>query len=146
MRDKEILTWEAGHELPEELEGYSLFIKPEYPVKINNGSYILIDYVDFSLESNVTVYYNIYRDEFFSEARIWNIPDVNYDFDSNTLSELEECLQRYLVPRLREVRQRAEKEAKECAAHEIALAAKAQKVNEAAASVKAAKEPEEKTK
>lgn len=144
VRDKEILNWEAGRDLPEELEGFSLFIRPEYPVKINNGSYILIDYVDFSLESNVTVYYNIYRDEFFSEARIWNIPDVNYDFDSNTLSELEERLQRYLVPRLREVRTRAEKEAKERAAHEAALAAKAEKVHEAAkrAEDAAAKEPE----
>ena len=58
----------------------------------------------------MTVYFNIYRDEFFSEARIWNIPDVNYDFDSNTLPELEERLQTYLVPRLQEVRRRAEAE------------------------------------
>ena len=118
VRDKEVLTWEAGRELPEELEGFTLFIRPEYPFKINNGSYIIIDYVDFSLESNVTFYYNIYRDEFFSEARIWNIPDVNYDFDSNTLPELEEKMQRYLVPRLQEVRRRAEKEAAERAARE----------------------------
>ena len=59
----------------------------------------------------MTVYFNIYRDEFFSEARIWNIPDVNYDFDSNTLPELEERLQTCLVPRLQDVRARAEKEA-----------------------------------
>lgn len=111
VREKEILTWKAGSELPETLDGFSLFIRPAYPVKINNGSYIIIDYVDFSLESSVTVYFNIYRDEFFSEARIWNIPDVNYDFDSNTLPELEERLQTYLVPRLQEVRARAEKEA-----------------------------------
>lgn len=111
VREKDILTWKAGSELPETLEGFSLFIRPAYPVKINNGSYIIIDYVDFSLESSVTVYFNIYRDEFFSEARIWNIPDVNYDFDSNTLPELEERLQTYLVPRLKEVRMRAEKEA-----------------------------------
>ncbi len=110
VRAKEILTWKTGNELPETLEGFSLFIRPAYPVKINNGSYIIIDYVDFALESSVTVYFNIYRDEFFSEARIWNIPDVNYDFDSNTLPELEERLQTYLVPRLQEVRRRAEAE------------------------------------
>ena len=111
VRDKKIMTWEAAKELPETLEGFTLYIRPAEPVKINNGSYIVIDYVDFALESSVTVYYNIYRDEFFSEARIWNIPDVNYDFDSGTLSELEERLQTYLVPRLKEVRTRAEEEA-----------------------------------
>lgn len=111
VRAKEILTWKAGRELPEALEGFSLFIHPAQPVKISNGSYIIIDYVDFALESSVTVYFNIYRDEFFSEARIWNIPDVNYDFDSSTLPELEEHLQTYLVPRLQEVRLRAEAEA-----------------------------------
>ena len=111
VRDKKIMTWGAAKELPETLEGFTLYIRPAEPVKINNGSYIVIDYVDFALESSVTVYYNIYRDEFFSEARIWNIPDVNYDFDSNTLPELEERLQTCLVPRLQEVRARAEKEA-----------------------------------
>ncbi|WP_337802065.1 hypothetical protein, partial [Mitsuokella jalaludinii] len=105
VRAKEILTWKTGNELPETLEGFSLFIRPAYPVKIN------IDSVDFALESSVTVYFNIYRDEFFSEARIWNIPDVNYDFDSNTLPELEERLQTYLVPRLQEVRRRAARRA-----------------------------------
>ena len=59
-----------------------------------------MDYVDFSLESSFTLYYNIYRDEFFAEARIWNIPDVNYDFDSNELPELEEKLHQRLLPRL----------------------------------------------
>ena len=88
--DKKITEWALGGELPEELEGFSLFIRPAQPVKINNGSYIVVDYVDFSLESSFTLYYNIYRDEFFAEARIWNIPDVNYDFDSNELPELEE--------------------------------------------------------
>lgn len=112
VKDKQIMTWEAAKELPATMEGFTLYIRPEEPVKINNGSYIVIDYVDFALESSVTVYYNIYRDEFFSEARIWNIPDVTYDFDSGTLSELEERLQRYLLPRLQEVRSRAEEEAR----------------------------------
>ncbi len=110
VRAKEILTWKTGNELPETLVHFSLVVLPAYPVKITSGSYVIIDYVDFALESSVTVYFNIYRDEFFSEARIWNIPDVNYDFDSNTLPELEERLQTYLVPRLQEVRRRAEAE------------------------------------
>jgi hypothetical protein len=60
--------------------------------------------VDFTLVSSFTVYYNIYRDEFFSEARIWNIPDVNYDFDSSDLRELEEKLSSRMPARLQQVR------------------------------------------
>lgn len=111
--DKKITTWETGANLPEKLSGFELFITPAQPVKINNGSYIIIDYVDFSLESSFTVYYNIYRDEFFAEARIWNIPDVSYDFDSNDLSELEEKLHQHIMPRLENIRARAEREAAE---------------------------------
>ena len=52
----------------------------------------------------------MYRDEFSGEARIHNIPDVSYDFDSTELEELEEKLNTHLVARLREIRARAEKE------------------------------------
>ena len=110
--DKKILTWEAGQELPAEKEGFSLFIRPQEPVKINNGSYIVIDYVNFALESSFTVYYNIYRDEFFAEARIWNIPDVSYEFDASDLEELEEKLRSRMTPRLQQVRKWAEEQAR----------------------------------
>ncbi|WP_303841874.1 hypothetical protein [Selenomonas ruminantium] len=102
--------WQFGRDLPAESEGFELFIRPSQPVKINNGSYIVIDYVDFTLASSFTVYYNIYRDEFFSEARIWNIPDVNYDFDSNDLQELEEKLRTRMPARLQQVRKWAEEQ------------------------------------
>ncbi len=108
---KGIVEWGGETELPASCEGFTLFIKPQNPEKINNGSYVIINYVDFSIESDFTIYYNIYRDEFFGEARIWDIPDVNYDFDSNSLAELSAKLQTYMVPRLQEIRQRAEKEA-----------------------------------
>ena len=113
VMDKGITTWASGQELPEELEGFSLYIRPRQPVRINNGSYIIIDYVDFALESSFTVYYNIYRDEFFAEARVWNIPDVNYDFDSNELTELEIKLHERLQPRLQQIRGWAEVQSKQ---------------------------------
>lgn len=105
-----IKEWGENCSLPETCEGFRLFISPQQPEKINNGSYVLINYVDFSIESDFTIYYNIYRDEFFGEARIWDIPDVNYDFDSASLDELAAKLQTYMVPRLQEIRQRALKE------------------------------------
>ena len=110
---KGICDWAFAKELPETLEGYQLFIKPQQPVKINNGSYIIIDYVDFTHASDVTIYYNMYRDEFFGEARIHSIPDVTYDFDSNELVELQEKLEKHLVPRMREARQAADASAHE---------------------------------
>ena len=104
VRGLNLPEWQYGLDLPAENEGFELFIRPAEPVKINNGSYIVIDYVDFTLVSN------IYRDEFFSEARIWNIPDVNYDFDSSDLRELEEKLSSRMPARLQQVRKWAEEQ------------------------------------
>ena len=106
-----IIEWGRSYNLPQNCEGFELFISPGTPEKINNGSYVIINYADFGIESDFSIYYNIYRDEFFGEARIWSIPDVNYDFDSTSLGELEEKLRIYMVPRLQEIRQIAMKEA-----------------------------------
>lgn len=109
-KEKHFMEWEYGRSLPKELEGFGLFIHPSEPLEITNGSYIIIDYCDFAVESNFIIYYNMYRDEFSGEARIHNIPDVSYDFDSTELEELEEKLNTHLVARLQEIRARAEKE------------------------------------
>ena len=107
-REKHIMEWDYGKKLPETLEGFELFISPAQPVEITNGSYAIIDYSDFALESNFMINYNIYRDEFFGEARIRRIPDVSYAFDARELDDLEQKLAQHLVPRLQEVRRRAE--------------------------------------
>ena len=108
--EKGITTWEYTASLPKSCEGFELFVSPEQPTKINNGSYVIINYVDFVIESDFAIYYNVYRDEFFGEARIWNIPDVNYDFDAVDLTELIARLREGMVPRLQEIRSRAEAE------------------------------------
>ncbi|ORT98981.1 hypothetical protein D081_2267 [Anaerovibrio sp. JC8] len=102
-----IPEWDYKGILPEELEGYKLFINPTQMVRVLNGSYIVFDYSDFEIESNFIIYYNEFRSEFFGEARIRNIPEMNYTFDSKSLLELEDKLKAHLVDRLREVRQRA---------------------------------------
>lgn len=102
-----ITAWDYKKLLPERLEGFELFITPETLVRVLNGSYIVFDYSDFSIESNFIIYYNEFRSEFFGEARIKNIPEMTYTFDSRTIEELEEKLQAHLVPRLQEIRQRA---------------------------------------
>ncbi len=108
--DKGIRDWAYGKSLPEALEGFALFIRPSEPVRIANGSYILFDYVDFDIASNFIIYYNIFRDEFFGESRIRNIPVVTYAFDSDELSGLERKLENQMQPYLREIRQKAEGE------------------------------------
>ena len=104
-----ITEWDYKDILPEELEGYKLFINPTQMVRVLNGSYIVFDYSDFDIESNFIIYYNEFRSEFFGEARIRNIPEMNYTFDSKNLEELEEKLRAHMVDRLREIRQRATK-------------------------------------
>ncbi|MBR4695757.1 MAG: hypothetical protein IKO94_06730 [Selenomonadaceae bacterium] len=110
LLEKGVMEWEYGGKLPPEAEGFRLFIRPSEPVRINNGSYIVFDYVDFSIASNFTIYYNIFRDEFFGEARIRNIPVVTYSFDSNELPELEANLECHMLPYLQEIRRKAEGE------------------------------------
>ena len=107
---KKIIEWKYQQALPETYRDFELFIRPSEPVKITNGSYIVFDYEDFATESNFIVYYNVYRDEFSGEARIRKIPDVNYNFDSRTIPELEQKLSRLLLPRLDEVYMRAKSE------------------------------------
>lgn len=104
--EKKILEWDYGSKLPEIIEGFKLFIRPDRPVKTINGSYIIFDYSDFSTDSNFIIYYNVFRDEFFGEAKIRKIPEMNYDFDSHELIELEEKLDEHLLARLKDVRSR----------------------------------------
>mgnify|MGYP001675677303 FL=1 len=104
---KKIMEWEYGKSLPAELEGFELFISPEKPLKITNGSYIILDYSDFSIASNFVIYYNIFRDEFFGEGRVHGIPEINYLFDSHDLAGLATKLEHHLAARLQDIRQKA---------------------------------------
>lgn len=107
-KELRITEWDYKAFLPDELEGFRLFLTPAAPVKVLNGSYIVFDYSDFALKSNFIIYYNEFRCEFFGEARIRNIPEMNYSFDARSLPELEEKLQLHLSERLREIRRRSE--------------------------------------
>ena len=104
--DKKIMQWDYIAKLPKEICGFKLFINPAEPVKIINGSYIIIDYCDFANESNFIIYYNVYRDEFFGEAKIHRIPEVTYAYDSSQLNELKAKIEEKLVPTLEAIRKR----------------------------------------
>ncbi|CUH96975.1 hypothetical protein P22_3096 [Propionispora sp. 2/2-37] len=102
--NKKILEWKYGHNLPKQIADFDLFISPCEPLRIINGSYIIIDYSNFRLESNLIIYYNIYRDEFFGEIRINRTPRMTATFDALSLTELEDKLEAHLVTELNSIR------------------------------------------
>ena len=104
LREKKIDTWAYGKNLPATLEGFELFIKPAAPVEVTNGSFIIINYADFAINSDFVLYYNIYSDEFSGETRINGAPHVSYAFDAKTLKDLEAKLKENLVSELLSIR------------------------------------------
>jgi len=104
LREKKIDTWAYGRNLPVTLEGFELFIRPAAPVEVTNGSFIIIDYVDFAINSDFILYYNIYSDEFSGETRINGAPHVSYAFDAKNLKELETKLKENLSSELSAIR------------------------------------------
>ena len=105
LREKKIDTWTYGKNLPATLEGFELFISPAAPVEVTNGSFIIINYADFSDADDFVIYYNVFGDEFGGEKKIHGAPAVTYAFDAKTLDELEEKLKKNLVDELRAIRQ-----------------------------------------
>ena len=110
LKKTELFQWDFTPLLPDKIEEFELFIRPSSPLRITNGSYVIIDYECFSLQSNFAVYYNIFRDEYFSDAHIAGAPDINYEFDSQTLNDLQEKLALHLKNRLQTIRESAKKE------------------------------------
>jgi hypothetical protein len=100
FRGKHILEWSYAAQLPSEFAGFRLFVRPSEAVKTINGSYIVIDYSDFALASNLAIYYNIYRDEFFGEVRVNRAPRMINLFDARELAELADKLDAGLEPAL----------------------------------------------
>ena len=104
LREKKIDGWSYGKNLPATLEGFELFISPAAPVEVTNGSFIVINYADFSINSDFVLYYNIYTDEFSGETRLNGAPNISYAFDAKTLKDLESKLQKNLTAELLAIR------------------------------------------
>ncbi|MBE8955360.1 MAG: hypothetical protein SR2Q5_06825 [Quinella sp. 2Q5] len=102
LRAKGLDAW--AYELPAELEGFELYIKPAAPVEVTNGSFIVINYADFNSNSDFAISYNIYTDGFSGESRIDGAPHVTYAFDAAELNELEGKLKKNLSDELRNIR------------------------------------------
>lgn len=94
--------WEYGRNLPPKIGSFELFISPSAPVEFTNGSFIIINYVDFARSRDLVVVYNIFTEDFSAEARVDGHTQVLYDFDAKTLAELEQKLRSDLERRLLE--------------------------------------------
>ena len=110
IQEKKLLQWPYAEQLPEELSGFKLLLSPKEPVKVINGSYLILDYSDLVAQTSLVLYYNVYRDEFFGELRVQGLPELVSDFDAKTLTELEQKLEKRLTSVLETLRQRLEKE------------------------------------
>ena len=92
IADKKFATWEYGKNLPQNLNGFELFITPKNPVRITNGSYIIINYSDFNTNRELSIFYNVYTDNFSGESQIGGVHQPLYIFDAKNLQELEKIL------------------------------------------------------
>jgi hypothetical protein len=104
--NKKILDWPFAAELSPEIAGFSLFTRPTKPLKALNGSFVIIDYSDFTERTNLLIYYNIYRDDFYGELVFQGTPQMTTAFDTKSLAELEEKLKNNLEPVMLNMRQR----------------------------------------
>ncbi len=92
IADKKFSTWNYGQNLPQNLEGFELFIAPKFPVRITNGSYIIINYSDFENNLDFNIFYNVYSDNFSGASQIGGVHHPSYIFDATNLTELENIL------------------------------------------------------
>lgn len=105
IKEKNFPAWEYGKNLPENIFDFELFISPKNPVEITNGSYIIINYSDFKSESDFTICYNIYTENFSAEFTENRVPHVSYLFDAEDLPELEKKLQQNLSAELSKIQE-----------------------------------------
>ncbi|EGO65766.1 hypothetical protein [Acetonema longum] len=101
---KKITEWDYSGCLPATAAGFDLFVNPARPVRWINGAYLIVDYSDFASDSNLTIMYNIYRDDFYGEKRIRCTPAVISTFDAKEIAELQEKISTHLLPTLEEMR------------------------------------------
>lgn len=107
IKEKNFADWQYGKNLPKNIADFELFITPENPVELTNGDYIIINYSDFSAQSDFNLTYNIYSENFSAELKINRVSQVSYLFDSENLSELEKKLEQNLATELNKLKNSA---------------------------------------
>lgn len=73
--------WDIAQRLPQEINGYKLFITPAAPLQFLNGSYVLIAYEKESEGNQLAIFYNEYRNEVFGESKKERVFQFTRNFD-----------------------------------------------------------------
>lgn len=94
--------------LPSTYEGFIRYLQPCEAVRIVNGSYMILSYYEAATESGLSLMYNVLRDDFFAEQRVYNFPHSVHDFDSTSVADLQDALQTRLLPVLTRIRREVE--------------------------------------
>lgn len=100
LENSGILEWECKKFLPDKVAGFELYITPDAPVAIINGSYVLVDYSDFAKGAQFIILYNELKDCFFAEKIVQKAVETTTKFDAKKLKELAgrlEGLEEYLA-------------------------------------------------
>lgn len=92
LQRKGITDWEFKEFLPEVLHDFELYITPKTPMRLINGSYIVIDYSNFVSQAQFVVYYNELRSEFYAEKKVKGIVETTNCMDAKNIKELEKKL------------------------------------------------------
>ena len=100
LKAKGILDWHYPDKLPERIGNFVKFIGPQYPLEFTNGTFIILDYVDFAGNNELMFLYNRIRDEFYAENKKRLKPNTIHEFDAKKLPDLEELLEEKLEPYL----------------------------------------------
>jgi hypothetical protein len=104
LKDKGIPAWEYQGALPDACSGFELYIRPDAPAPLVNGSFVLADYSDFAGGHQFAVYYNELRDEFFAEKKRAGSIETTALFDARTVKELDKKLRDGLAGYLEDFR------------------------------------------
>ena len=110
VREKGItqVNWESF--LPTQYKSFRRDISPTNAVQIINGSYMILSYYDVITRSGLSLMYNLLRDDFFAEQRVYNFPNLVHDFDSSTIQDVQRAVQSRLIGVLDELEQAVQAE------------------------------------
>ena len=108
FRNKKIAEWCCDSFLPLRLHGFERTVCPKTCVQVTNGSYVILDYSDFSCDSSLRFFHNVFRDDFFAEYLICGVPEATQEYDSKTLPDFETSLKMLLDSSLVKLRDRIE--------------------------------------
>lgn len=89
-------SWDFSEALPETVGDFKRLISPDRAVRALNGSYIIAMYKKEQENTGLILFYNVLRNEFFSELRVKSYPKVTHLLDSKSVMQLEGLLKERL--------------------------------------------------